>query len=74
MQCILDLALNKDAKVCDVTLASPARERILELGLSPGREVRLLRRLPFGGPVIVQAGTLFLALRREEAAGLWVED
>lgn len=58
----------------DVTAQPLVRERLLELGLAPGRTLKVLRHLPFSGPTIIQAGSLFLALRREEADQVWVDD
>ncbi len=56
----------------DITAEPLVRERLLEMGLAPGRSVRRLAALPFGGPVVVQAGSLFLALRLSEAECVWV--
>lgn len=42
-------------------------ERLLELGLVPGREVHFIRRAPLAGPYIVQIAKSVLALRKEEA-------
>lgn len=59
-------------EIVDVTAEPFVRERLLEFGVAPGRLLRVLRKLPFSGPVIVQVGTLFIALRREEADQVWV--
>lgn len=61
------------AKVLDITAPALIRDRLLELGLAPGRTIQALRVLPFGGAIIVQAGNLFLALRQDEAEYIWVE-
>ena len=42
-------------------------ERLLEMGLVPGREVAFIRRAPLAGPYIVQIAKSILALRKEEA-------
>jgi ferrous iron transport protein A len=42
--------------------------RLAELGFLPGERVRLIARLPLGGPLAVRVGTGTFALRREEAA------
>jgi Fe2+ transport system protein FeoA len=70
---ISDIPLDTERKVLDITAESLVRERLLEMGVAPGREVRVLRHLPFGGPLIVQAGTLVVALRMSEASCVWVE-
>jgi Fe2+ transport system protein FeoA len=42
-------------------------ERLHEMGLHKGQTIRLLGRAPLKGPVLIQFGTSFLALRAEEA-------
>ena len=70
---VADLEVQAEAIIVDITAPSPVRERLLELGLSPGLTLRVLRRLPLAGPVIVQVGSLFLALRGDEAEQVWVK-
>jgi ferrous iron transport protein A len=42
--------------------------RLEAMGLVPGQEVRMLRRAPFGGPLVVRVGmTTEIAIRRSEA-------
>lgn len=48
-------------------------ERLQEMGLSEGQLIRLLGRLPLGGPWLLQCRSSFLALREEEAAVLEVQ-
>jgi ferrous iron transport protein A len=71
---IIDIPLDTERKVVDITAESVVRERLLEMGFAPGRKVRVLRHLPFGGPLIVQAGSLVVALRHTEASCVWVEE
>ncbi|MHC4379970.1 MAG: FeoA family protein [Planctomycetota bacterium] len=42
-------------------------ERLRELGLCPGTEVRFERQAPFGGPMVVSLRGYQLALRPNEA-------
>lgn len=42
-------------------------ERLRELGLCPGTEVRFERQAPFGGPIILSLRGYQLALRPKEA-------
>ena len=41
--------------------------RLHELGFLPGETVTVLRRMIFGGPLVVQVRGAAVALRREEA-------
>lgn len=45
----------------------PTRQRLLDLGFQPGREIRVLRNAPLNDPLEVQVGDTFIALRRAEA-------
>ena len=47
-------------------------ERLRDLGIRPGIQVRVLQRLSFGG-LVIEAGQGFFALRTEEAGLLEVE-
>jgi Fe2+ transport system protein FeoA len=73
MERLTELKTNLERRVVDITAEGALRERLLEMGLAPGRSVRRLGSLPLGGPTIIQAGSLFLALRRHEAESVWVE-
>lgn len=46
------------------------RRRLLELGLLPGTEVRLVRRAPFGDAIEVRLRGYSLSIRESEAAGV----
>ena len=50
------------------------RERLAELGLTPGQEVRLLRRAPLGDPLEFLVRGYRLAVRSDEAALVEVEE
>ena len=68
-----ELKLGAMSKIIEISAEPIIRERLLELGLAPGRQLKVLRALPFSGPIIVQSGSLTLVLRREEAEQIWVE-
>ncbi|MHC4924109.1 MAG: FeoA family protein [Planctomycetota bacterium] len=61
------------ARILGLTGDPLLRERIAELGLTPGQEVRVLRRAPLGDPMEVSVRGFALALRRDEAAAVLVE-
>jgi ferrous iron transport protein B len=46
----------------------PQVERFLEMGLVPGAKVRVLHRLPFGGPIVCRVHSSTFAFRKEDAA------
>lgn len=45
-------------------------ERMRELGLRAGVQLKFIRQAPFGGPYLFQLSTTLLALREEELACL----
>ncbi len=45
----------------------PFRKRIMEMGFVPGKEVTLIRKAPFGGPVELQVVGSYIVLRASEA-------
>ncbi len=50
------------------------RERLTEMGVYKGLKGRLVRHLPFGGPVILQAGESLFAVRREDAQWIQIQE
>jgi len=50
------------------------RLRLLEMGLTPGTHIQLTRAAAFGGPLDILVRGYQLSLRREEAAGVWLDD
>jgi Fe2+ transport system protein FeoA len=63
-----ELDMNHEALILSLDGEREVVERLEEMGLGVGRTVRLLRRMPMKGPFVVQAGTIFIALRENEAA------
>ena len=60
-------------RVVEVCGGGPAAERLLELGFSPGTEVRFERQAPFGGPLIVSLRGYQLSLRVGDARNVCIE-
>ncbi|MEW6522105.1 MAG: FeoA family protein [Bacillota bacterium] len=56
--------------VCCTELSPPDARRLSQAGIVPGRRVRVLARLPLGGPVVVAVDWGMLALERELAVGV----
>ncbi|OFZ12528.1 MAG: hypothetical protein A2Z20_11485 [Bdellovibrionales bacterium RBG_16_40_8] len=73
MKRVSELSEKAEGKVLDITAEPLVRERLLEFGIAPGQTIKVLRCLAFAGPIIVQVGPLFLAMRSDEADQVWVE-
>lgn len=60
-------------RVAEITGADDVSLRILEMGLIPGTEVRILGSAPFGDPLELDVRGYRLSLRRSEAARVVLE-
>ncbi|TCP58413.1 ferrous iron transport protein A [Rhodovulum bhavnagarense] len=49
------------------------RQRLLDLGIRPAREVTVVRNAPLNDPIELRVGDSFIVLRRREAAQIEVE-
>ena len=63
---LADLAVGAEARVASVDAVGPAA-RLLEMGLTPGATVRVVRTAPMGDPIEVRVRGYFLSVRREDA-------
>lgn len=55
------------AIVEEVAQAGAVGDRLLEMGLTPGAPVEVVRRAPFGDPMQVRVRGYLLAIRRAQA-------
>ena len=70
---LIDLGYSNSGTVSAVSGDTLSVERLEEMGLSIGRHIVLVRKIPFGGPFVVLAGSTFIALRASEAEFIEVE-
>jgi Fe2+ transport system protein FeoA len=56
-----------DLQITDLVGSAAICERLHEMGLHKGQTIKLLGRAPLNGPLLIQFGTSFIALRAEEA-------
>ena len=54
--------------------SSRDRLRLLEMGLTPGTHVKVIRAAAFGGPLDILVRGYQLSLRRDEASAVWLDD
>jgi Fe2+ transport system protein FeoA len=54
--------------------SAQGRLRLLEMGLTPGVHVKVVRAAAFGGPLDILVRGYQLSLRRIEAAAVWLDD
>ena len=66
------LLAGQKAKIAGFDLPLEHRSRLLEMGLTKGAEVQLIRFAPLGDPIEVKVRGYHLSLRKREAAGIRV--
>src|SRR5262245_43167642 len=52
--------------------STQGRLRLLEMGLTPGTHIKVVRAAAFGGPLDILVRGYQLSLRRDEAASVWL--
>lgn len=67
-----DLAPGERASIVGFHLPEEKCVRILEMGLTSGTSLEVIRYAPFGDPIQIKARGYHLSLRKEEAAGIQV--
>jgi ferrous iron transport protein A len=48
-------------------------DRLLDLGFTPGEQVAVTHAAPLGDPIVIHVRGALLALRKREAAWIWVQ-
>ena len=67
-----DLRAGEEVVIEEVTAAGEIGERLMEMGMTPGATVEVIRRAPFGDPLQVRLRGYLLALRRAQARAVQV--
>jgi Fe2+ transport system protein FeoA len=70
---LADMAIGARAKVLKVHGQPAVRHRLLEMGMTPGCAVRLVRVAPLGDPLDFELRGYHLSLRRDEARSVAIE-
>ena len=66
------LTVGQRGKVVGFELPGDQRQRLLEMGFTPGVEFEVIRFAPLGDPLEVKVRGYHLSLRKAEAAGVRV--
>ena len=69
---LVTLAARQLARVTGFDLPPERRARLLEMGLTTGAQIQLIRFAPLGDPVEIEVRGYRLSLRKREAAGIRV--
>jgi ferrous iron transport protein A len=65
---LADLAVGGRGRILTFACAAPLMQRLLEMGLTRGTEVEVIRVAPLGDPIEIRLRGYFLSLRKAEAA------
>jgi Fe2+ transport system protein FeoA len=71
---LADLRPGECGNVHHLIGTTQGRLRLLEMGLTPGTHVKVVRAAAFGGPLDIQLRGYQLSLRRDEASAVWLDD
>lgn len=66
------MAVGERARIAGIDLVGSQRVRLLEMGLTEGAEIEVVRFAPSGDPIDVKVRGYHLSLRRSEAGGIRV--
>jgi ferrous iron transport protein A len=70
---LADLEKGKSRKVVSVRGEDVVTRRLMEMGVIPGVSVRMVKSAPFGDPLEINVRGYSLALRRNEAESVLLE-
>ncbi len=67
------VALNRPVRITRLDGPQLDCARLLDLGFTPGEVIAVTHHAPLGDPLVVRVRGALLALRKREAAWIWVE-
>ncbi len=62
------------AVITEMHAASSIKQRLMDLGIIEGAEIEMVRAAPLGDPVEIKVHNTLVAIRRREAATLFIEE
>ncbi len=70
-----EVELNKVFKVVDIQTQNLAlRKRILDMGVTPDVEIKVIKAAPLGDPIEVKLRGYSLSFRKQDASSILVEE
>ncbi len=68
-----DLKPGQEGKVMSIGEKGPVRKRIMDMGVTPGAMIKVIKVAPLGDPIEVNIRGYELSLRKSEASQITVE-
>lgn len=69
-----EVSVGSTVRVRDISGGDSVAIRLLEMGVTPGVEIRLVGKAPFGDPLELEVRGYRLSIRRQEAARVAIGD
>ena len=69
---ISELVCGESAEIVKLDGDSAVSRRLMEMSLLPGERVTVLRTAPWGDPIMLKLSTSSVAIRRKDAARVFV--
>ena len=69
-----EMAVGQGGKITALELPPEARQRLLEMGMTVGARIEVVRYAPLGDPVDIKVRGYHLSIRKHEAAGIFVAE
>lgn len=71
---LTDIELSTPVRITDMACNNPlVCRRLNDLGIMEGTMICIKKRLPFGGPITLEASNQWISIRRSEALQILVE-
>lgn len=68
-----DMKPGQSGQVVSIGERGPLKRRIMDMGITPGTAVKVIKTAPLGDPVEINVRGYELSLRKEEAARIEVQ-
>tara|TARA_Y100000996_G_scaffold400741_1_gene371042 strand:- start:1142 stop:1375 length:234 start_codon:yes stop_codon:yes gene_type:complete len=70
---LYDIEKNVVGVVLKIDNNIDSKQRLAEMGLMPGADVRMIKKAPMGGPIQIKINNYYLTLRKEDAVSIYLE-
>lgn len=68
-----DLKPGESGTVASIGEKSPTRRRIMDMGVTPGTSIKVIKVAPLGDPIEINIRGYELSLRKDEAQHIMIE-
>lgn len=71
---ILNMKKNQPARIKEMRVDNSAKRRLLDIGLTKGACIQYKGKAPLGDPILINLRGVDLALRKADAAKIFIDD